>query len=242
MIQTNQQNYIPANRKSFHRAFPLCNTIDQCHKNCFNNDDANIIHSKRKHTNKVFHMSQYHYNNLTTLLDSNKIIFERAFLQIMCDRSECGKSQKIKYGIYVHKNDLKSNDLVQKAKHNKMNLGKMILEMYFNENTRLCFKMYDRTNLCDCGNIHLTDNGLIYVLESERHSKKADDCDAAIESSDSLNGEKSSDSLNDGSINEKQQKRLKEDSHDNTTYCAKRQKICSNDQKDIHIRFLSNLE
>jgi hypothetical protein len=182
MSQSNRQNL--DDQKAFQDTYPLCYYPHNCKINCFNNNYADHDHDRaRKHSNRYFHMRQQHYNQMVFLMNDVQLVFGWDYLSLMYDQStNHGVDKKNKYGVYVHKNDYESNHIIKKAKYNKTNLGKMILEMYFNADSRLCYKMYDRTNVCDCSNIHLTNNGIIHRLESECSSKnnETDDIDALL--------------------------------------------------------------
>jgi len=120
-----------------------------------------------KHMDKYFHINEDNYNRILELIDSNKLLFDYNFMNIFYEAD----INNNKYGIYIFSNDCVHPEILM-MKSDNQNIGKNILEMYFNRSNKLCFNIFKTKKYCSCDKIHVMDDGIIGVIEYEKHSSK----------------------------------------------------------------------
>ena len=97
----------------------------------------------------------------------HKLSHNKNFLCVSFEK-ELRSLEETKYGIFICCSD---HPLLAFLKDNKLNIGYIILDMYFNNDPNLCLNVFYNKKICDCSKIHIINNGIISVIEKYKNFK-----------------------------------------------------------------------
>ncbi len=130
-----------------------------------------LNHGSCFHNNSSLHIKQKQYDDLLYVFDGD-IVLINEYLTFKYSNT-FKKDPVTNHGIYVTQDDFNNNQIINDFKENKINIGKMILEMYFDKNYLICLAKFDNLfSSCPCSGIHITNNGIIGAIENNLKNKK----------------------------------------------------------------------
>jgi hypothetical protein len=165
-MEYTSENHILDNASGMNELLQLCKFMPN---NCdYYNGLCEDVEINDNHMERFFHIDVNNYNKILELIALNKLV-NCGLVQPIFKNSIVGKT---KYGVYIFTNDMNHPEIME-MKFKKQNIGKHILERYFNNSDSLCFNIFKTQEYCRCNKIHIINNGIISVFEDEKNNKQA---------------------------------------------------------------------
>src|SRR5207244_1210618 len=107
-----------------------------------------------------FHVNEKNYSEFMDVLHTNNMRSMSIF-----GIKDDTRSTKTYDQVYISLRAFQ-NPYIKRLFGEKINVGKHIIELFYNQNPLLCYNEH-----CDCDRIHLIDNGIIRTIKHHRMMK-----------------------------------------------------------------------